>query len=207
MKTKFNPADRYLIGRWKDALEFESGMESVRKVYKEIIDEIPTEIQNASWWDNNTFKCWSRASGTGYIGFGKKSWDPTQSVDDFPGLWIAGIGLDHLLNDEADLPEAYLWIRPIKKGGYDRAIVRDKILAAAAPVLQKFPNRETAYEDDAVIVDYTFPQDRKSLIEKILNDGGRPFVDVLMEHVNRLALLIPAVDDALRKSGAKVTQK
>ena len=180
---------------------------SVRKAYKEIIEEVPAEVQNASWWDNDSFKCWVKASGTGYIGFGKKSWDPTHSSDSFPGFWIVGIDLDRLLNDEAELPEAYLWIKPIEKGGYDRASVRAKILASAVPILQKFPNRTTAEENDAVIVDYTFPDDRKSLIERLMTDGGRPFIEVLMEHINRLALLIPAVDDALKKSGAKPDQK
>src|SRR5260221_8539026 len=115
MKTKFNQADAYLMRRWKDALEFESGMESVRKAYKEIIDEVLQEIQNASWWDNDSFKCWARTSRTGYIGFGKKSWDPTQSSNSFPGFWISGISLDRLLDDEAELPEASLWIKPIKR--------------------------------------------------------------------------------------------
>jgi hypothetical protein len=58
-------------------------------------------------------------------------------------------------------------------------------------------------QEEAVIIDNTFPEDRKSLVEKLMNDGARPFVEVLTDHLNRLALVVPAVDDDLEKSGTK----
>lgn len=53
MKTAFSDADRFLIERWAEALEFERGMAAVREKYEGVLKSAAEELKERDWWESD----------------------------------------------------------------------------------------------------------------------------------------------------------
>ena len=195
MSATFNEADRFLIERWVDARELETGMESLQKKYEGLLDQVIDALKKREWWEAANFRTYVKGL-RGCLGFGRKSWggDP----DDFVGLWFDDLKLDNLLIETEPLPVAYLWLRPLKRTGADRDAVLGRISKMAEGPLKQLPRRID--DDHNFAFCHRLSETRKEIAGTLLSDGGQSFVEFLLSHFDRLALLIPAVDAVVGKA-------
>ena len=195
MTPKINEADRYLLEHWAEARDFEEGMRSVRDKYQRILEEALNQLHDERWWESD-FKEYV-SENYGCIGFGRRSWDRSDSKSNFTGMWLDDLDLNYLVGRGEEHPCAQIWLGGSRKHGLDPESVKKEIVTLAGKALKGFPPRSG--EKDTMIICYLFPESREQLVHGLLSDDAKPFIEVLCSHANRIAELIPAVDTVLAK--------
>ncbi len=189
----FNEADRFLLDHWSDAMELEEGMSAIRGKYVQVLNQVAKSLQDESWWGPD-FQAHSNEH-YGCVGFGRKEWGGNKT--NFPGLWLDDLDLDYLTGRTPGHPYAALWLGRLNLTRPEWDDARTKTLRLAGKLLSDFPPRSA--EADITIIRYSFPETRDDLLKGLLTDNSKPFIEVCCAHLNRLARLIPAIDQVLAR--------
>jgi hypothetical protein len=142
------------------------------------------EVYATQKWDDGFFKFWPQ------------KWLATNSKNAHPTLDIAGLRLEHLLSDDpsSEAPNASIWLKDMKKAGWDMEELKKRILAEIKPLLKGFPKLEN--DDDPQCIYYYLPEG-KVKIRKLLLEDEEGFVSLLASHAVHLAELAPAITKVL----------
>jgi hypothetical protein len=189
----FNDADRFLLDHWSDAKDLEDGMSAIRTKYEQVLNEVAKNLQDESWWESD-FQVLAKEH-YGCIGFGRKSWGGKKT--NYPGLWLDDLDLDYLTGRLPGHPHADLWLGGLNLTRTEWEDAGPRIIQVAGSVLSDFPPRSA--EADITIVRYSFPETRDDLLKGLLTDSSKLFISTCCGHLNRLARLIPAIDQVLGK--------
>jgi hypothetical protein len=121
MRNSWNKLDRWLIRNWRRAHEMEEAMNRVRQNYKRVLGRIVERVQHERPELDNVRIRLPHPSGSdryGSIGFSRQSW-----ASEWPsvpsGLWIEPGGLEDLIMESGDAPDAAVWLRPPESARID----------------------------------------------------------------------------------------
>jgi hypothetical protein len=117
-----------------------------------------------------------------------------------PGIWICNISLDELVTERADAPTDSVYL------GFDKYNRRrpEELRKRLRERTQRDPrwralNFNTDYESQhEPWFYYDLLEEQAELLDMVVRDGGRPFVNCIVEHVERMAGLLEGLDGFLR---------
>jgi len=208
----FNEAQRYLVQNWPQACRVEEAMKAVRLGYVEIGDRVLETVREShpelDWSEN----CLKRGV---CIQIGRKKW---QRGDDHGCIGIEYISLDDLTADHPDdEPFIGIWTGEQKKPftnvkGIKRIEATVKKLLAEEEIDRWNWADLSDYDDESNdLYQYEFyyylPEKRTELLEMILKDDGREFVDCLVKHFESYVRFIPVLDEVFANPSAKPGKK
>ena len=206
-KQNLSKQDLWLIRNWERARQFEEAMASAREHYEQLfykvkdkVKEKPTDLgvcQPYQLSEKVPEADWKYSGGC--VGFCKPKWRGDWNSWP-PGIWIWNISLDELVTERADAPTASVYLG---FGKYPR-----RRLEELRKRLRKRTQRDSGWRELNFNTDhesqrepwfyYYLPQERTELLNMVVRDGGRPFVNCIARHVQLIADLLEGLDDFLR---------
>jgi hypothetical protein len=208
----FSPAQAYVVKNWQQASKIEEAMKSVRLLYAEIGERVVVAVQDSHPeldWPENSLK----RSST--LGIGKKKW---ARGDSHAYIGVEYIGLDELTADSPeDEPFIGIWTGEQRQPLTDVNGIK-RIQAAAEELLTKDEldswewSKASDYDDESNDLyqcqfTYYLPEKRTELLDMILKDEGKPFVECLAKHFESYARFFPVLDEVFAKTSAKPRKK
>jgi hypothetical protein len=205
-KQNLSTQDRWLIGKWEKALQFENAMESARYYYEQLFDKV---LEKVGKKHPELHKCVPRrlsrkvTEGDWEDGGGCACFFSPKWLSDWPswpsGIWISNISLDELVTERAPAPNACIWLSVSKSRGKRIEKLRERLLTKSRRVSGgRALDFETLDESDSsTCLYYDLREDRTKLLDMALQDDGRPFVECITSHVERMASLVQGSDDLL----------
>jgi hypothetical protein len=207
--SKQNPSEqnRWLIEQWARALQFEDAMESARYYYEQLFEKVLEKVRNKhpelrqcarhmlsqrvteGDWDD----------GGGCAGFSSPKWH--SNWPSWPsGIWIWNISLDELVTERAPAPSASIWLSLRNRSDKKIGKLRERLLTKSRKVRGcRALHFETDDDSDRLTcLYYDLREERTKLLDMVLQDNGRPFVECIASHVERMASLVQGFDDLLR---------
>lgn len=194
-KESLNEAERLLVQRWADARLLEESMESVRRKYKALFQQIADTVAEKLKLDVNRI-CLTQSWTDGQFGLGRSSW-PIDRWGNPAGFLLGSLKLEVLTAEDSELPWACLWIP--KEAKVDFAAARAAVLKVAKRL---FPPAEVEAGTDDVLL--SLPALSKAeLLAAFKDKGDQPFVKLFMDWLDRMAGFVPVLDKVFRECVTK----
>lgn len=196
-KELFNEAEQYLLTDWREAVQVEETLGSIRDKYKDLIQQV-VDMAQERYPQLDTSGVWVTQRWTvGQFGIGRKVWGGKEG---WPvGIWFWCMRLEKLLSEEdeqEDFPVAHLGLGDGRNPPVDRDVVRARIREVAPKILT---NEESAAADMTEYDSRSFCQfalpPRSELLAMLRNGNGERFKTCLMAKIDVLAKFIPVLDE------------
>jgi hypothetical protein len=199
---RFNEPELYLLSKWSNARLLEESMNTARKKYSTIFDQVLDELREG----NEELLPVNRSivGSLGGVCLTKKNWKSV--YERWPsGLWIDGTRLENLASEDGDPPSASVWVNPPTEIELNFKEVAYKLREEAKRVLSKEELARVKVEDgkwEATIY-YHLPEPRQTLLEMLHTDEARGFMECMGGHFEVLSRFVPILDEIFQSSGRK----
>jgi hypothetical protein len=185
-----NDVERFLLDNWQEAYLLEQAMQTVRNKYKELFQRVSDAVAEAHPELDASKSYPTQFWQDGQIGFGRSSWP-----DGPAGLWVGGLRLENLTDENADPPYAMIWIP--KKANLDTEAARRDINAAAEKVLTREELKGANKPESGEQLLWLPAPPKGQLLTALARDDGQEFVDLFVAQFDMMARFVPAIDGIL----------
>ena len=176
----------------------------MRKKYVELFEKVLEQVQE----EHEELDCQGiqlkNPNGLN-VGLGRTSW--RSKWPKWPsGLWIGYLRLEDLVTENGDAPGGSIFLDPPKEFGLDIKEAARKFQAAAPVIFNKEELDRMDLDEPAagcVHVWYTFPQSRQEVLDLLLKDDTKQFVECMVGHFETLAKFIPVINDIFQTGKQK----
>ena len=207
-EQKLSIQDIWLVKNWERARQFEEAMASAREHYEQLFYKVRDKVQQTH---KEISVCrphqlseqvpeadWKYSGGC--AGFCKSKWRGDWAKWP-PRIWFWNISLDELVTERADAPTASVYLG---FGKYNRRKLEDLRERLRKRIQGDSRWRALNFNTDCESQSeswfyYYLPQERTELLDMVVRDGGRLFVNCIAKHVQLIADLLTGLDDFLRK--------
>jgi hypothetical protein len=200
----FSKPELYLLSKWSEVHQLELAMQGVRKKYAEIFIEVLDRVSKKhKELTRRAYNCNENPEedgpddlGYSNVGIGKKSW-PSKRPNTWPsGFWIGGVLLEDLKLEVGSPPFGEVWLYPPNDIAIDLDQAANTIEREARRLLGKVETKKTVkFDTGEMFVDYQLPQTRAQLLDLLIKDEARGFIDCMVGHFGNLAKLTQVVDE------------
>jgi len=193
-KNRFSEPEQFLIEKWADVELLRQSLESIGAKYKEICTEVCDVVQKKYPKLDYPSIHPDFDDGRGSLGLGRRKW-PSMYDGWTNGFYLSDIGLVNLTSEEEAHPSAAIWLKPPSSLGFNltEAGVRVRREAKALMTPEQFA---ACKEDDKwTCFWYPLPESKQRLLEMLLKERAKEFVDCLASHFEDLAKFTPVLDD------------
>jgi hypothetical protein len=195
-KELLNEAERFLLEHWGEARLLEESMEGVRTKYREVFQRIIDAVTQAHPELDAQRSALTQFWGSGYIGFGRKSW-PDGETGWPSGLWVENLRLEVLVAEDSGPPYACIWAP--RKSNLDFDAARVAMKEAAKQLLTPEELKDTiGDESDEVLLNLPAPSKRQ-LLDALSDGDGQKFVNLFVSHFDMAARFVPVLDKVFRE--------
>jgi hypothetical protein len=212
-KQRFNdPDELYLLDKWMEVRQLEKAMQKVREKYTEIFVEVLDRVSTKhKELNRRVLNCGEMPTDEdgGYInvGIGRKAW-PSESPRKWPtGFWVGGVSLEDLKSEAGDLPYASVWIFPPENSTLDLETVAKTLESQLREIITNVEiYRDVDHSEGSVSIDCQLPESRNELLDLLLKNESRGFIECMVGHFESLTKLINTID-GLFENGGSVLQE
>ncbi|MGD1018790.1 MAG: hypothetical protein ABSA12_05670 [Verrucomicrobiia bacterium] len=202
-KQLFNEPESYLLKNWAKAQLLADSMDAVRKKYAQVFDKILDSVQEEHpELDSRSIHI---TPNEGNVTIGKKTW-PSMYVEWPSGLRIWDIRLENLASEDEEVPEAVVWFHPPKelRSQVNFQEVADDFKKEAEQLMTKAEFKRVYVESTKTYayLSYPLPETRQKLLESLLADEAREFIECVRAHFESLTRFT-SVMDGITKSGKR----
>jgi len=197
-KQIFNEVEMYLLENWTDARLVEQSLNTMREKYKVVLGKVLAGVRKKhqeldhQGMSLNIDEDDDDQRDIITIGVSKKEWSSMERNQP-TGLWLSGIAFGPLIMEREISPNANVFIYPRKESKLDLAEVMGELEDAARRILRDVQFRREP-EPGIACIQYSLPETQKKLLELLLKDESRPFINCLVSHFDTLAEFIPVID-------------
>jgi len=183
------------LENWEDATDLQRSMESIRKKYKGILEDVlkrvcgrhkeldcpPIHLDYPGEYSLN-------------LGVGKKAW-PCWDKKWPSGFWIGDFWLENLTSEDEEHPSANVYIGH-EKSDLDLDDAANTLINEARNFLPKkqLDHIERWTRKHEMRVYWPLPESRPELLDMLRNDEARGFIDRIVGHFEVLAQFMPVLE-------------
>jgi hypothetical protein len=201
-KQLLNDAERFLLEHWGEARLLEKSMEGVRTKYKEVFDRIISAVTEAHPVLDAQRSAPTQFWGSGYIGFGRRSWPGGEST--WPsGLWLNNLRLEVLAAEDSEPPNAYIEFSNKTKSNLDFGAARAALDAAAKAILTPEELKGTASAESSGVLLWLPAPSKGELLGSLSVNDGQGFVELFVSQFDMMARFVPVLDKVFRECTGK----
>jgi len=188
-----NEAERFLLEKWGEARLLEESMEDVRTKYKEVFERIINAVTEAHPELDAHRSYVTQFWGSGYIGFGRKSWPGGES--NWPsGFWVNNLRLEKLATPESESPGAYIELSSKSKANLDFDAARVVLDSEAKTLLTREELSGTAVGESSKLLLWLPAPSKSKLLSSLSLDDGQKFVELFVSQFDMMARFVPVID-------------
>ncbi len=194
--TMFNEPEVVLIRRWADVRLLEDGVKSIRGKYAEIFEEVLQTVQKKRRDLNSPSSKNLRRYGS--VGIAKKAW-LSETNSRHSAMWIYNIGIENLIEQDQEAPQMSVQI-------YDPDVDLQEATNRLREYAEGLVAKKSISEDEFHRIGFDcdkseaylwspLKESRDELLELLLKDEARGFIDHMVQHFEWLAMFAPVVDE------------
>ena len=180
-------------------------MKAAREKYTQVLDEVLDEV--AEKYEELDCRSTHPTYEGSNVGIGKRSW-PSKYPDWPSGLWVGHVRLDNVASDEDEYgPGGEVYIGICNDIKLDMAKVAERLLHAAKTLSKdEFRRAETWSGKSDAGLWYPLPESREKLLELLVKDKARGFIDCMVAHFESLAKFIPIIDEIFEGAAQRASK-
>jgi hypothetical protein len=197
----FNEAEQFLLQNWATTIEVEDSISEVRTKYEALCERIAEGVaESHKELDIQTVKVLITAGPaaikSGVIVVGRSSW-PSEGKIYQTAFWVENLRLEVLLDEDEDDPMVGFWLQA-PDDSRDFAADVKAIQGAAKKILtsEQLSQWHLGNGEETAIVGRVVAS-KQELLAMLSKGETERFVDTIVEQLEELATLIPAIDGVL----------
>jgi len=194
---QFSDPELYLLNNWASATLLERSVKAVRDKYTEILDSALDKVTER----HKELDCRAIHLSDNWeltAGIGRKAW-PSMYPRWPSGFWLGCGGLQNLTSMEGDSPYACVWLNPPKSAKLDLEEAVHKLKEAAKRLLsrEQLERVEHSLGSGEADISYPLPEPRDELLNLLLKEDSRGFIDCIVAHYETLVRFMPVMDEIM----------
>jgi len=209
-EQKFDEAEQYLLQNWAVATDVEDAIDGVRTKYEALcvrIAETVTDNHKKELDDEEVVAVLKIAGParlkSGAIVLRRSSW-PSNGKNSPTGFWVTNLRLEYLNDEDKAPPEIGFWLDWDDEKDDD---VYSTVAKAIADAARKAFSSEQSSQWKPGDNEWTpligkVVASKEEIREMLSKNDTERFVDTIVNQLEELATLIPAIDEALRIKSA-----
>ena len=191
----FNEPESYLLRNWAKAQLLAESMVAVREKYTQVFGKILDSVQEEHPELDSRFIHMTPSDGLVIIG--KQKW-PSMYAQWPSGFRIGAIRPENLASEDEEAPEAAVMFCPPKevRSQVNLQQVADTFEKEAAKLMTKdeFKRVSVQTTKSYAYLGYPLPEPRQKLLELLLAEEARAFIECVRAHFESLTRFIPVMD-------------